>query len=81
MDVAKADRDVAHVASVSKACCKSLLKMFHMFKIYVASVLSGSCICYHGYIASACSKCFSYFNRMFQLFHLSVANLISMQRS
>jgi hypothetical protein len=31
MDVAKVDRDVAYVASVSEACCKRLFKMFHLF--------------------------------------------------
>ena len=27
-----------HVASVSEACCMRLLKMFHLFQTYVASV-------------------------------------------
>jgi hypothetical protein len=31
VDVAKVDRDVAYVASVSEACCKRLFKMFHLF--------------------------------------------------
>jgi len=41
-DVAKVDRDVAHVeyvASVSDECFKYLFKMFHLFQTYVASVL------------------------------------------
>ena len=37
-DVAKVDRDVAYVASVLEACCKSLFKMFHLFQAYVASI-------------------------------------------
>ena len=39
MDIAKVDRDVAYVESVSEACYKYLLKMFHRFRTYVASVL------------------------------------------
>ena len=31
VDVAKVDRDVASVASVSEACCKHLFKMFNIF--------------------------------------------------
>jgi hypothetical protein len=31
VDVAKIDRDVVYVASVSEACCKHLFKMFHLF--------------------------------------------------
>jgi hypothetical protein len=31
LDVAKLDRDVLYVASVSEACCKSLFKIFHLF--------------------------------------------------
>ena len=38
MDVAKVDRDVAYVASVSEACCKRLFKMFYLFQTYVAGV-------------------------------------------
>ena len=44
MDVAKVDRDVAYVASVSEACCKSLFKMFHLFQ--TKRFLSGCCICF-----------------------------------
>jgi hypothetical protein len=72
MDVAKVDRNVAYIASVSDVCCKRLFKMFHLFQIYVVSVLSGCCIYCSGYtymlqayvlnISSAsiicCSKCF-----------------------
>jgi hypothetical protein len=59
MDVAKVDRGVAHVASVSEVCYKSLSKMFHLFQTYVAGVLSRCCICYHGYVLNV-SSCFSH---------------------
>jgi hypothetical protein len=75
MDVASRSGDVIHVASVLEVCCKSLFKMFHLFQTYVASVLSGCCICYNGYIASVCSKYFICFSRMLQLFHLSAAKV------
>jgi hypothetical protein len=40
MDVAKVDRDVVYVASVSAECCKPLFKMFHLcFRRMFASVL------------------------------------------
>ena len=42
MDVAKVDRGIAYVVSVSKAYCKcfiGLFKMFHLFQTYVANVL------------------------------------------
>jgi hypothetical protein len=61
MDVEKVDRDVAYVAIVVHVCCKLLFLMFHlffhthfasmfiwmlhMFYTYVASVLSGCCVC------------------------------------
>jgi hypothetical protein len=35
MDVAKIDRDVAYVASVSDKCCKRLFEIFHLFQTYV----------------------------------------------
>jgi hypothetical protein len=49
--------------------------MFHLFQIYVASVLSGYCICYNDYVASVCSKYLICLCRMLQLFHLSVAKV------
>jgi hypothetical protein len=52
-----------------------MFHMFHLFQIYVASVLSEYCICYNDYVASVCSKCFICFSHMLQLFHLSVAKL------
>jgi hypothetical protein len=38
-DVAKVDRDVAHIAMVVHVCCKHLFSIFHLFfPTYVASV-------------------------------------------
>ena len=60
-DIAKVDQDVAYVAMVVHVCCKRLFPIFHLcfrtyvtsvfiwmlhiFHIYVASVLSGFCLC------------------------------------
>ena len=52
-----------------------MFHMFHLIQTYVASVLSGCCICYNDYVASVCSKCFICFSRMLQLFHPSVAKV------
>jgi hypothetical protein len=43
--------------------------MFHLFQTYVASVLSGCCICYNDYVAGVYFKCFICFSPMLQLFH------------
>jgi hypothetical protein len=73
MDVAKVNRDVSHVAYLqvfSEVCCKRLLKMFHLFRMYVtASVLFGCCICLHTYC-----KCFIW---MLHIFHTHVASVLS----
>jgi hypothetical protein len=69
MDVTKIDQDIAYVAMIVHVCCKRPFPMFHlffqtnvasmfiwkfhMFHIYVASVLSGCCI----YVAIV-FKCF-----------------------
>ena len=55
--------------------CKSLFKMFHLFRMHVASVLSEYCICCNGYVVNICSKYFIYFRHMLQLFQLSVAKV------
>jgi hypothetical protein len=39
MDVTKVYRDVAYVASVLEACCKSLSKNVLLFQTYVANIL------------------------------------------
>jgi hypothetical protein len=81
MDIAKVDRDVAYVASVSEVCasvseicCKRLFKMFCMFQTYIASVFISMLHMFrYAYVASVYSKCFIYFRRMLQVFHLDVA--------
>jgi hypothetical protein len=46
-DVAKVDRNDAYVAVVERECCKRLFPMFHLFfQTYIASCLSGCCICF-----------------------------------
>jgi hypothetical protein len=50
--------DVAYLAMAIHICCKSFFKMFHLFQRYVASVLSGCCICRNAYVASVCPKIF-----------------------
>jgi hypothetical protein len=69
-DVAKVDRDIAYVASVSQACCKHLFKMFHLFQTYVASVSIWMLYMFHTYMSQEyvrnvstvsalyCKKCF-----------------------
>ena len=37
LDIAKVDRDVAYVASVSEACYKRLFKIFYLLQMYVVS--------------------------------------------
>jgi hypothetical protein len=49
--------------------------MFHLFQLYVASVLSRYCIGYNDYVVSVCSKCFIYFSRTLQLFHLTIVKV------
>ena len=67
MDVAKVDRDVAYVASVSEACCKRLFKMFHLCQTYVPSTFDLD-VAYvsHIYVTRVCSKCFGHFSLMLQ---------------
>ena len=38
IDVAKIDRDVAHVAMTIHVCFKYMFQMFHLFQMYVTSV-------------------------------------------
>jgi hypothetical protein len=66
IDVAKVDRDVAHVIAIH-VCFKCMFQMFHLFQTNVASILSdccknrsGSCIYMH--VASICFKCFKVFH-------------------
>ena len=43
IDVAKVDRDVAHVAMAIHVCFKCRFQIFHLFQMYVVSVSSGRC--------------------------------------
>jgi hypothetical protein len=77
LNVAKVDLNVAMSIHV---CCKHLFQMYLMVSDYVASVLSGYCICYHTYVASVSSGCciylqclssgFKCLRRMLQVFQL-----------
>jgi hypothetical protein len=63
IDVAKVDWDVAHVLMAIHVCFRCMFQVFHLFQIYVTSVLSG---CYKnrsGYfiymhVASICFQVF-----------------------
>jgi hypothetical protein len=53
MDIAKVDRDVAHVAVAIYVCCKYLFQMFHMFfEMYIASVFLWMLHMFHTYVAN-----------------------------
>jgi hypothetical protein len=83
MNVAKVDRDVAHVAIAIHVCCKRLFEMFHpFFQTCVASALTGFCICFHTDVASVCSNFFSISNErckcfiwMLHMSHTDVAHV------
>ena len=52
-DVAKVDRDAAHVVMFVHVCCKLLFPPFHMFfQTYVASVFIWVLHMFHTYAAS-----------------------------
>jgi hypothetical protein len=57
MDVTKVDRYIAHVAVTIHVCCKDLFKIFHLFKMYDASILF---------------RCFIYCDAMLQRYFLNV---------
>jgi hypothetical protein len=62
-DVAKVDRDVAHVAIVVHVCCKLLFAPFHLF--FFPNV---RCKCVYldvAYVLHICCKCFIYMLHMF----------------
>jgi hypothetical protein len=86
MDVAKVDRDVAHVVVVIHVRCKHLFQMvhmffqmyvacvflwLHMFHTYVAIVLCGCCIYFAMTFSSVFMCFFKCFGLIFQVFHLS----------
>jgi energy-converting hydrogenase Eha subunit C len=66
IDVAKVDRDVAYVASVSEACRNRLFIMLYLFQTYVASV-------FYLDVAHVSHLCCKSIFKMFQLFHYYVA--------
>jgi hypothetical protein len=71
-DVAKVDRNVAHVVMVVHVCCKLLFLMFHLFFRHTLQVyLSGCCICFHTYDASVlcgCCVCLQWFQGFLGVF-------------
>jgi hypothetical protein len=67
VDVAKVDRDVAHVVMAIHVCFKCISKMFHLFQMNVAIGLFGCCKsgsrCYiYMHVASICFKYFQVFH-------------------
>ena len=79
-DVAKVDRDAAHVVIAIHVCFKYMFQMFHLFQRNVASVLSRCCksrsrCCIYMHVASICFKCFRCFICILQVFHLDVAKV------
>ena len=81
INVAKVDRDIAHVVMVIHVCFKCMLQMFHLFQTYVASVLSGCCknrsrCCIYMHVANICFKVFSGVSYVcLQVFHLDVVHV------
>ena len=67
MDVAKIDRNIAHVVMIVHVCCNGPFQMFYLlFQTYVVSVLIWMLHMFHTYAARVCSKCFNYFSLMLQ---------------
>ena len=72
LDVAKVDRDVAHVAMAIHVRCKCMFQIFSLFQTYVASVLFGYCKSRSG--CCIYMQMFGVFICMLQVFHLYVCN-------
>jgi hypothetical protein len=80
-DVAKGDRDVAHVVMAIHVCFKCISQMFHLFHMNVAIGLSeccksGSGCCIYMHVASICFNCFHVFHTYvckYSVFCLDVA--------
>ena len=84
LDVAKVDRDVAHVVMVILVCCNCMFQMFYLFfQTYVASVFVWMLHMFHIYVARVLSECSVFkclfmsfqvfcmcFRCMFQVFHM-----------
>ena len=85
MDVAKVDRDVAHVAIDIHVCCKCLFEMFHLFFICmlqvfdldVASVFTHMLQAFIRNISSISDAFCKCFIGMLHLFHTDVARACS----
>ena len=77
LDVAKVDRDVAHVVMVILVCCNCMFQMFYLFfQTYVASVFIWMFHMFHTYVTgvlSGCSVCLPWFQVFFQVFFASVS--------
>jgi hypothetical protein len=76
MEVAKVDRDVAHVAYFCKCfrgMLQALFKMFHLSETYVvASVLFERCICFT-HMLQLLYLNVAFISHMLQVFYLDVA--------
>jgi hypothetical protein len=73
IDVAKIDRDVAHVVMAIHVCFKY---MFHLFHANVASILFGYCIYMH--VASISFKCFKVFHTYVCECFISMSYMLAM---
>jgi hypothetical protein len=80
IDVAKVDRDVAHLVMAIHVCFfKCIFQMFYLFQTYVASILSRCCkiksrCCIYMHVASICFKCFQvFYTYVCKCFYLDVA--------
>jgi hypothetical protein len=73
IDVAKVDRDVAHVAMAIHICFKCMFQMFYPFQTYSASVSFGCCKTRSGFLYIYASV-LGVFIRMLQVFYLDVCN-------
>jgi hypothetical protein len=70
LDVAKVDRDIAHVAIAIHICCKRMFQVFQMFHLDVACVSSG---CYKS--RSGCCTCCDIYTHMLQVYVPNVSTV------
>ena len=78
IDVAKVDRDVAHVVMAIHVCFKCMFQIFHLFQTNVASVLSRCCkssldVAYTCILQAHVSSVFRVLYVCSRVFHLNVA--------
>jgi hypothetical protein len=78
IDVAKVDRDVAYVASVSEACCKYFNDILQAFVQNVSSVSDLCCKRFYLDVAHASHICYKSMFEMLQLFQSYVAITVFM---